>query len=127
MSKLLKQFCLIVLLASIGSVFAQGSVNWNNWQFDWDVGTDSSGIVLQNVRHNGKKILDKASFPVVRVQYDGDVCGPYADILTSGTYRAGRISAADPGTPSPECNGQRTCQRTFFQNGEEKLELGGNI
>ncbi len=130
MSKILKKISLIVLLVSLsgllGSAFAQGSVTWNNWQFDWGIGTDSSGIVLQNVRHNGKKILDKASFPVVRVEYDNDVCGPYADILSSGTFRAGTISANDPGTPSAECNGQRVCQRTFFQDGEEKLELGGN-
>lgn len=60
-------------------------VNWPPeapvWSFLWElVDGDSEAIAFRDVRFKGRKVLDKASLPMIRVRYDsGD--GPYKDPL----------------------------------------------
>jgi hypothetical protein len=42
-------------------------------------GTNGSGIELQYVNYKGKRILRRANVPILNVQYNEDVCGPYRD------------------------------------------------
>jgi len=103
-----------------GTTFA-ADVNWEGWRFNYSTDDNSSGLVLKDVEYGGKKILDKVSMPVMRVQYDRDICGPYADILSTNALRA-----ATQGAPESACNGQAQCTRTYTQNGEKMLEIGSN-
>ena len=112
-----------ILVSLTATVSAQsGTIDWNGWNFSYQAGADRSGLVLTDVAFNNKKILDKASMPVMRVEYDRDVCGPYADILSSSTFEPARS-----GAPDSACNNKTLCERTFTQDGQEKLELGLNI
>lgn len=119
---LCKIFLTIILLSLLTSSIAQsGNVNWNNWSFSYEAGADRSGLVLRDVTFEGKTIIKKASFPVMRVRYDGDICGPYADILSTFTFRP-----ATQGAPDSACDDETLCQRTYSKNGEQVLELGIN-
>jgi len=96
-------------------------IDWEGWSFDYSTNSNSSGLVLTNVTYNGELILGKASMPVMRVEYENDICGPYADILSSS-----RLEPANTGAPNDVCDGQSVCRRTFTQDGEKKLEIGSN-
>ena len=119
MKSLIKCFALVVLF--VQSVAYAATVEWKGWKFDYSTSNDSSGLVLTDVNYNEKTILAKASMPVMRVRYDNDVCGPYADILSSSALRQ-----ASQGAPNSSCDNQATCQRTFTVNGEDMLEIGSN-
>lgn len=116
-----KQSTLLTLtLLSTGTIFA-ADVEWEGWSFDYSTNDNSSGLVLQDIEFASKKILDRVSMPVMRVEYQNDICGPFADILN--------IYALDPatqGAPNSVCDGQSLCTRTYTQNGEKMLEVGAN-
>lgn len=42
-------------------------------------GTRGSGIEVQNVNYRGKRVLTRGHVPILNVQYERDVCGPYRD------------------------------------------------
>ena len=108
------------LLFAPSMVQAQ-EISWQGWEFSYSTNNNSSGLVLSDVTRDNKKILAKVSMPVMRVEYDNDVCGPYADIMSIGA-RSNRYS-----TPNNlSCNTEGVCQRTFTRNGEEMLEIGSN-
>lgn len=90
----------------------QGSTTWNNWRFDWEV-RDYAGIAIRNVYYNNELVFWKASLPVIRVRYNGNACGPYADRITWGHLVA--IS---------NCGNNKVCQRSFAMGGQPWLELG---
>lgn len=71
----------LLLFGNTQSVQAQTSVDWRGWSFDYDVSGSYDGLSLSDVKYNGTQILQKASFPVMRVFYDNNACGPYADRL----------------------------------------------
>lgn len=118
------QRVLIIFVLSISGLstsFAeQGEINWGGWQLSY-TSDGIEGLKLENVYFQGKKILQKASFPVMRVEYDNDVCGPYADILWSNVY-----VPIDLNPPYNSCNGGGFCARTYTQDGNEYMELGAN-
>ena len=70
------------------------------------------GLALEDVSYQRVSILGKASFPIMRVFYEDDACGPYADRL------------AVPLTPGSWANDALLVQRMFAQNGQTWLELG---
>lgn len=96
-------------------------IDWEGWSFDWSTNNESSGLVLTDVLYNGEKILNKASMPVMRVQYQNDVCGPYADIMSTFALRTAR-----QGAPNSACDNQSVCTRQFTRDGEQMLEVGSN-
>jgi len=118
--KMIKSGVLCIVVLGLNAAQA-ASINWEGWKFDYSASDNSSGLVLSDVFYNEKQILGKASMPVMRVRYDNDICGPYADILSSGVLRA-----ATQGAPEATCNNRALCERTFTRNGEKILEIGSN-
>lgn len=110
----------LATLLFCGTTYA-ADVDWEGWTFNYSTNDNSSGLVLNDVEFGGSKILDKVSMPVIRVQYQQDRCGPYADILNSYALRP-----ATQGAPDSACNGRSQCTRTYTQNGEKMLEVGSN-
>ncbi len=86
--------------------------DWQEWSFDYQVSGDFDGLSLTNVKYKGVDILNKASLPVMRVFYDNDVCGPYADRM------GGNL------TPISWANNNVLALREFTQSGRQWLELG---
>ena len=72
------------------------------WSFDVlhpactsSVQPDGTGLELRNVFYDGHLVLERAHMPVLNVKYDGDVCGPYRDWLTSeNCFQAEGVDAA---------------------------------
>ena len=86
--------------------------DWQNWSFDYQVNGRLDGISLTKVKYKGVEILGKASLPVMRVFYDDDICGPYADRLGGDL------------TPISWANNNLVVLREFTQSGRQWLEVG---
>ena len=85
---------------------SSGHAERQGWNLDYGVTDMAEGLALEDVSYQGVSILGKASFPVMRVFYENDACGPYADRL------------AVPLTPVSWANDALLVQRTFTQNGQ---------
>ncbi len=66
-------------------------------------GTNSSGIELRNVSYRGHRVLSQAHVPILNVEYDGNLCGPYRDWL----WREWCFTV--PGADVPDAPGFRIC------------------
>jgi len=110
-----------VLLAAMSlfpgsvSLAASGDIEWKGWKFSYATNTGNA-LELQQVYFNNRKILNRASFPVMRVEYDNDVCGPYADIIWQHSYVPIDISP-----PYDSCNGTGLCDN------DQILKNRGNL
>jgi hypothetical protein len=100
-----------------------GHVDWNEWSFDYQVLDKAGGLALENVHYRGTKIIHRASLPVVRVEYNGDECGPFDDMIPND-------NSCDVEFPSPDCllkisdcDNDRLCLRSFTTQGVEWLEI----
>jgi len=83
-------------------------------------GTNGSGIELRNVMYKGKRVLKQAHIPILNVQYDDEICGPYRDWM----YEESCFTAI--GTDIPGAHGFRSCTQppqTMFESGQD----GGNF
>jgi hypothetical protein len=112
-----KSRTMLVILGMLGSSTAaaaehSGATQWGPWRFDWQV-KDSAGLALRNVHYQGEQVIYKASMPVIRVQYDDDECGPFADMIAWENML--EISS---------CDDRKVCQRSFSYDGQEWLEVG---
>ncbi|MGB8507490.1 MAG: hypothetical protein WCD76_03715 [Pyrinomonadaceae bacterium] len=67
-------------------------------------GADASGIELQNVYYRGRLVLKRAHVPILNVQYDSNLCGPYRD----WEYAESAFSA-DPTNGTTVTPGVRSC------------------
>jgi hypothetical protein len=79
-----------------------GRVKWPAdvpmWTFLWEVtDNDTEGIAFRDVFFRGKKVLHKASLPMIRVQYDSGN-GPYKDRLRAGNMK--HLKVYEFGQPS---------------------------
>ena len=107
--------CALLCFTTIGvPSYAQtaGHVDWHGWSLVYAVTDLSEGLALLDVSYQGALIISKASFPIMRVFYENDACGPYADRLES------------PFTPVSWANDAIVVEREFTQNGQTWLELG---
>ena len=113
---------LLVLLSiqSGNAAASSGQIDWQGWEFSYST-DNSSGLELHSLFFESRKILHRLSFPVMRVEYDNDVCGPYSDILWNETYTPINVSP-----PHDSCNGDSVCARTYKPGESEFLELGVN-
>jgi len=60
---------LLLTLAITCNVFASsGDIDWGGWKFSY-TSENNVGLELNNVHFNERKILHRASFPVMRVEY----------------------------------------------------------
>jgi len=110
-----------IFSAGISTALAsEGDIDWGGWKFTYSTDT-FAGLELTDVKFQDREILKKVSFPVMRVDYDNDVCGPYADILWTNAYVPIELSP-----PYESCNGDGFCARTFKQDGNDYLEVGAS-
>jgi hypothetical protein len=82
------------------------------WEFDYSLADspDAEGLVVSQVRFRGRLLLYKASLPSLRVQYDGNACGPYKDPLSYSNAQ-----------PTTRCPGSRVCIYSYVANGFQCL------
>ena len=110
---------LALFAVSVSNALAvEGEINWGGWTFTYST-EGIVGLELQDVTYKERKILHKVNFPVMRVDYDNDVCGPYADILWTNAYVPIELSP-----PYDSCNGDGFCARNYKQDGNDYLEVG---
>ncbi len=110
----------LITVAAIGACLAatsahaqtSGHVDWQSWSFDYNVSGNYDGVSLTNVSFNGLELIGKASLPVMRVYYQDDVCGPYADRL-GGTLQ-----------PTEWAGNATVVSREFTMEGEQWYEIG---
>lgn len=102
---------LLALAASPLAVSAPVTVSWQSWTFDYEV-TSTEGLKLRNVTFQGRTLLASLSFPVMRVFYEDNVCGPYADRLGGTVY------------PISWANNALLAQREFTLDGKQWYEIG---
>ena len=58
---------------------------------------ERSGIEVRDVKYKGKSVLKRGHAPILNVQYDGDVCGPYRDWqYAEGYFNVPSEGATDP-------------------------------
>ncbi len=111
-----KKMALSVLVAAacvpVHAQQLQGSVNWNGWTFQHNVSGLNDGLSLTNIRFAGRELIGSISLPVMRVFYDNNVCGPYADRL-GGTL-----------APVSWANNATLVKREFTLNGRRWYEIG---
>ncbi|MEO8445827.1 MAG: thrombospondin type 3 repeat-containing protein [Gammaproteobacteria bacterium] len=86
-------------------------VTWQGWTFDYSI-TSNEGLKLKNVTFQGRTLLASLSMPVIRVFYDNNACGPYADRLGSTV------------SPIPWFNNETLAQREFTVGGKVWYEIG---
>ena len=89
-----------------------GHIDWGPWRFDWEV-KDDAGLGIRHVYYNNEEVLWKGSMPVIRVQYAGDQCGPYADQI----YWDSLVEIST-------CGNKKFCVRTFTVDGRDWLQIG---
>ena len=89
-----------------------GSVTWNEWTFTYEVSGKRDGLSLKGVQYKGFPFIHKLSFPIMRVFYTNNVCGPFADRL-GGTL-----------SPIPWANNALVAKREFTLNGRQWYEIG---
>ena len=83
-------------------------------------GLNGSGIELRNVKYQGQLVLKQAHVPILNVQYNDDLCGPYRDwLFDEWCFQAN-------GSDIPGAPGFRWCTeppQTIFESGVD----GGNF
>lgn len=89
-----------------------GRIEWNGWKLDYDTFSDNDGLILRNVSFDDTGMLARASFPVMSVYYEDNVCGPYADRMNG------------PQEPVSWAGDARLVAREYTQNGRDWFELG---
>lgn len=103
---------LAVLLLMAGAPPALGApVSWQSWTFDYVV-TGSEGLKLRDVTFQGRTLVASLSFPVMRVFYEGNACGPFVDRLGGTVY------------PIPWADNATLAQREFTLDGKQWYEIG---
>src|ERR1051325_4489124 len=91
----LKRFQLLLVCTAVAFVLPSvlfgadtvppGHIDWHEWSFDYSVRHQTGGLTLENVRFKSVLVIRKASLPVIRVQYDYDAAGPFADLIPNDT------------------------------------------
>jgi hypothetical protein len=107
--------CLVLLAALTAALplaAQSGHTDWNGWSFDYEV-KDGAGIGLRYVTYKGELVLWKASMPVIRVHYQNNACGPYADRINSYNL-----------VPISWCANSLVCQKSYVSGGRTWLEVG---
>ena len=102
---------LALLAATLSPVATAAPVTWQAWTFEYDV-TNTEGLKLTKVKFQGRTLLGSLSFPVMRVFYDANVCGPFVDRLGGTVY------------PISWANNSLLAQREFTLGGKLWYEIG---
>ncbi len=96
-----------------------GHTDWGPWSFDWEV-KDGAGIAIRNVYYKHELVIYKANMPVIRVRYDGNASGPWADRIDWGNLQ-NYVSLCTSLTYG--C-GTKVCQKSYWIGSRHWLEIG---
>lgn len=102
----------IPTLSGMSLAQTSGTVTWNGWTFAYEVSGNFDGLSLRDVQFQGIPLIHKLNFPVMRVFYKNNACGPYADRL------GGSLS------PIPWADNALVAKREFTANGRQWYEIG---
>jgi subtilisin-like proprotein convertase family protein len=102
----------ILTLPEVSPAQVSGNVNWNGWTFAYEVSGNLDGLSIKGVKFQDLPFIYKLSFPVVRVFYDNNTCGPFVDRL-GGTL-----------SPIPWAGNATVAKREFTLNGRQWYEIG---
>jgi hypothetical protein len=83
-------------------------------------GTNASGVELQNVRYRGKLVLFRAHAPILNVQYDNNICGPFRDWLYEESF-----IQADGTNLAPWFRRSQTPAQTILESGSDSGNFRG--
>ena len=83
-------------------------------------GTNASGVELRNVRYRGKLVLFRAHAPILNVQYDNDLCGPFRDWLFEESW-----IQADGTDVAPGIRRSQTPAQTILESGSDSGNFRG--
>jgi hypothetical protein len=85
--------------------------------------SERSGIELQNVKYLGKTVLKRGHVPVLNVQYDGNVCGPFRDWQYSeNMFQTDSTNCTDVGPGFRQCTTPAT---TVLESGNDTGNFKG--
>ena len=118
----------LVLPVSVSAEPRSGTVNWEKWNFGWEV-YENQSVVLTDVMYDNELVLAKASLPVIKVKYEREWpwyhpyswfgigrstgrCGPFQDRITWKHLE-----------PVPACN-SKVCVKPYTVGGIKWLEVG---
>ena len=102
----------ILTLPVVSPAQTSGNVTWNGWTFTYEVTGTNVGLALKGVKFQGLPVIARINFPVVRVFYDNNICGPFVDRL-GGTL-----------SPIPWAGNALVGKREFTLNGQAWYEIG---
>ena len=102
----------ILTLPVVSPAQTAGSVTWSGWTFTYEVNGRLDGLTIKGVKFQGLPLISRLSLPVMRVFYDNNTCGPYADRLGGTLF------------PIPWAGNAIVGQREFTLNGQQWYEIG---
>lgn len=86
-------------------------------------GTKASAVELLNVNYRGKRVLTQAHVPILNVQYDKNLCGPYRDWqYDEGFFTANGTSVPGTGGSIRMCTGP---PQTILESGSDNGNFQG--
>jgi hypothetical protein len=89
------------------------------------VGTNGSGIQVDNVKYKGKMVMKRGHVPVLDVQYIPQTCGPYRDWQDEeGMFNAPTTGATDP-APGIRVLGVGQVATTILESGVDAGNFNG--
>jgi len=100
-----------LLLSALAPLAHAAPVTWQAWTFDYVVSANE-GLRLRDVTFQGRTLIASLSFPVMRVFYEDDACGPFVDRLGGTVY------------PIPWAGDATLAQREFTLAGKQWYEIG---
>ena len=105
-------FSSLVAFPGAGLAQTSGTVSWKGWTFNYEVSGNYDGLSLKGMQYDGIPLIKKMSLPVMRVFYNNNACGPYADRL------GGSLS------PIPWAGNVTVAKREFSLNNRQWYEIG---
>ena len=88
-------------------------------------GTRGSGIEIQEVYYNGKRVMKRGHVPMLNVQYAGNACGPYRDWQWQESELDTHFAASGGTDVAPGIRQCNVMPQTMMDNGTDTGDFAG--